>query len=180
VRGGRTTDIASIISLLGAFLVAAAVLGVLVAGLAMPAVGGIGAVTRTAVDMFDALPSALTASPLSQQSRILDSRGNVIATPSVQNRIIVPLSAVAPVMQRAQLAIEDSRFYEHGGVDVHGLVRALVSNAAGTSVQGGSTLTQQYVKLILQNTALQAGDTQAAQAAAARSGLAGLTRKLRS
>jgi membrane peptidoglycan carboxypeptidase len=179
VRGGRTTDIASIISLLGAFGAAAAVLGCLVAGLAMPVVGAVGAVTGAGVDMFDALPKTLTASPLSQQSRILDSTGNVIATPSVQDRIIVPLGAVAPVMQKAQLAIEDSRFYEHGGVDVHGLVRALVSNAAGTSVQGGSTLTQQYVKLILQNTALQAGDTQAAQAAAVRSGLAGLTRKLR-
>lgn len=178
MKGGRTTNIASIISLLGAFVAAAVVLGLLGAGLVLPAVGAMGAVTRSGVDMFDALPSEFTASPLSQQSKIVDVKGNVIATPFDENRIIVPLSAIAPVMQQAQVAIEDDRFYEHGGVDLRGVVRALVSNAAGTSTQGGSTLTQQYVKLTLQNTALQAGDTEAAQAAVARRGIAGLTRKL--
>ncbi len=178
MHGGRTTNIASIISLLGAFLAAAVVLGLLAAGLAMPAVGAAGAVARSGVDVFDSLPSEFDSSPLSQQSRILDASGNLLATPYEQNRVIIPLSEVAPVMRQAQIAIEDSRFYEHGGVDVRGVVRAMVSNAAGTSTQGGSTLTQQYVKLTLQETALQAGDKDAAQAAVSRSGLAGLTRKL--
>jgi len=178
MSGGRTTNLASVISLLGVFLAAAVVMGLLAAGLALPAVEAAGAVTRSGVDVFDALPSQFTASPLAQQSTILDVRGNVIATPYDVNRVVVPLAAVAPVMRKAQVAIEDSRFYEHGGVDVHGVLRALVSNASGTSTQGGSTLTQQYVKLLLQETALKSGDKAAADAAAARSGVAGLSRKL--
>ena len=76
-------------------------------------------------------------------------------TPYDENRIIVPLKQIAPIMQKAQIAIEDSRFYEHGGVDVRGFSRALVSNAQGGDVQGASTLTQQYVKLTLQENALR-------------------------
>ncbi len=179
MKAGRTTNIASIIPLLGAFVGAALVMGLLGAGLVMPTVGAAGAITRTGVDMFDALPSEFTAASLSQQSKILDAKGNVIATPHDENRIIVPLDQVAPVMQKAQIAIEDSRFYEHGGVDVRGVVRALVSNASGSvNTSGGSTLTQQYVKLTLLDTALKAGDTQAAQAAVTQRGLAGVTRKL--
>ena len=179
MKAGRTTNIASIIPLLGAFVGAAVVMGLLGAGLIMPTVGAAGAVTRTGVDMFDALPSEFSAATLSQQSKILDAKGNVIATPHDENRIIVPLDQVAPVMQKAQIAIEDSRFYEHGGVDVRGVVRALVSNASGAvNTSGGSTLTQQYVKLTLLDTALKAGDTQAAQAAVTQRGLAGVTRKL--
>ena len=154
-------------------------MGLLGAGLVMPTVGAAGAVTRTGVDMFDALPSEFTAAALSQQSKILDAKGNVIATPHDENRVIIPLDQVAPVMQKAQIAIEDSRFFEHGGVDVRGMVRALVSNASGAvNTSGGSTLTQQYVKLTLLDTALKAGDTQAAQAAVTQKGLAGVTRKL--
>ncbi|MEO7234799.1 MAG: transglycosylase domain-containing protein [Lapillicoccus sp.] len=179
MKAGRTTNIASIIPLLGAFVGAAVVMGLLGAGLVMPSVGAAGAVTRTGVDMFDALPSEFTAATLSQQSKILDAKGNVLATPHDENRIIVPLDQVAPVMQKAQVAIEDSRFYEHGGVDVRGVVRALVSNASGSvNTSGGSTLTQQYVKLTLLDTALKAKDTEAAQAAITQKGLAGVTRKL--
>ncbi len=178
MHAGRTTNLASIISLLGAFLAAAVVMGLLAAGLIMPAVGAAGAAARSGVDVFDSLPTEFTAAPLSQQSKIVAAGGGLLATPYEENRIIVPLANVAPIMRKAQVAIEDSRFYEHGGVDVRGVVRALASNAAGTSVQGGSTLTQQYVKLMLQETALKAGDKSAAEAAVARSGLAGLTRKL--
>src|SRR5689334_12917531 len=71
VKAGRTTNIASIIPLLGAFVGAAVVMGLLAAGLIMPTVGAAGAITRTGVDMFDALPSEFTAATLSQQSKIL-------------------------------------------------------------------------------------------------------------
>jgi len=178
VKAGRATNLSKILRLLVAFLAAAVTLGLLGAGLVVPAVGAAGAVTRSGVDAFDALPSEFTSAPLSQQSKVLDVKGNVMATPYDVNRIIVPLSQVAPVMQKAQVAIEDSRFFEHGGVDVRGVVRAVVSNASGTSTQGGSTLTQQYVKLQLQQTALSAGDKAGADAAIVRSGVAGLTRKL--
>ena len=67
MKAGRTTNIASIIPLLGAFMGAAVVMGLLGAGLVMPSVGAAGAITRTGVDMFDALPTEFTAATLSQQ-----------------------------------------------------------------------------------------------------------------
>src|SRR5919112_5253460 len=117
--------------------------------------------------MFDDLPGEFTASPLTQQSRILDARGRVLATPQTENRIIVGLKDIAPIMQKAQIAIEDSRFYEHGGVDPRGILRAALSNAQGGDTQGASTLTQQYVKLTLQETALRNNDEEAAKEAVA-------------
>ena len=170
----RRTNVAGVISLLAAFVAAAVVMGLLSAGLLMPAVGAAGAAARSGVEVFDSLPSVFTSTPLSQQSRILASDGSLIATPYDENRIIVPLSEVAPVLRKAQVAIEDSRFYEHGGVDPRGVLRALVSNASGSDTQGASTLTQQYVKITLQENALKSGDKDAAQAAVARS----YTRKL--
>ena len=71
-----------------------------------------------------------TAGPLAQQSRILAADGSLIATPYDENRIVVPLAQVAPVMRQAQVAIEDSRFYEHGGVDPQGVARAAVVQPA--------------------------------------------------
>ena len=175
---GRIANFSTILSLLGAFVATSVVLGLLGAGLVMPAVGATGAVARQGVGVFDALPSDFTAGPLAQQSRILAADGSLIATPYDENRIVVPLAKVAPVMRQAQVAIEDSRFYEHGGVDPQGVARAAVSNLRGGDTQGASTLTQQYVKITLQENALRNNDKAAAEAAVARQGLAGYSRKL--
>ncbi len=78
---------------------------------------------------------------------------------------MVPLKKVAPIMREAQIAIEDTRFREHGGIDPKGVLRAALNNASGDSTQGASTLTQQYVKLTLQENAIYAGDEEAAKAA---------------
>ena len=162
----RTTSISGIVSLLGAFLASAMVLGLLLAGLFMPAVSATGALARSGVDVFNELPSEFTASPLLQQSKILAADGKtVIATPQDQNRVVVKLDQVAPIMRDAQVAIEDHRFYEHGGVDMQGIVRAFLSNLRSGGSQGASSLTQQYVKVSLQYTALQRGDKKAAEAA---------------
>ena len=166
---GRVTNFTNIVSLLGAFLATSVVLGLLGAGLVMPAVGATGATARAGVSVFDTLPSDFTLTPLSQQSRILASDGTLIATPYDENRIIVPLAQIAPVMRQAQIAIEDSRFYEHGGIDPLGVGRAFVSNLGGGDTQGASTLTQQYVKITLQENALRKKDTIAARAATAKS-----------
>lgn len=171
---GRVTNFTNIVSLLGAFLATSVVLGLLAAGLVMPAVGATGATARAGVHVFDTLPSDFTLTPLSQQSRILASDGTLIATPFDENRVIVPLAQIAPVMRQAQIAIEDSRFYEHGGIDPLGVGRALASNLGGGDTQGASTLTQQYVKITLQEAALRKKDTIGARAATARS----YTRKL--
>src|SRR5450759_2430876 len=169
---GRTFT--NVLSLLAAFVATSVVLGLLGAGLMMPTVAATGSAARQGVAVFDALPGEFTQNPLSEQSRILASDGSLIATPYDENRIIVPLAQIAPVMRQAQIAIEDSRFYEHGGVDPQGVGRALISNLRGGSTQGASTLTQQYVKITLQENALRNQDTKAAQAATARN----YTRKL--
>lgn len=161
----RGSGLAGILTLLSALIGTSVVAGLIGAGLFMPAIGAAGATARTGVDFFDALPADLVQSPLAQQSRILDADGNVLATFYNENRVVVPLKKVAPVMQKAQIAIEDSRFREHGGIDPKGVLRAVVNNASGESTQGGSTLTQQYVKLTLQENAIYAGDDAAAQAA---------------
>jgi len=162
-------NVGGVVSLLVAFLAAAVIMGFLSAGLFMPAVGAVGASVRTAIDLFDSLPDDFATSPLAEQSVILASDGSRIATPYDENRIVVPLDQVAPIMRTAQVAIEDHRFYEHGGADLQGILRAFVSNrASGEVTGGGSTLTQQYVKITLQENALRAGDTAAAKAATAQ------------
>jgi membrane peptidoglycan carboxypeptidase len=159
----RTTSIGGVISLLGAFLASALVLGLLAAGLVMPAVGATGALARSGVDVFNDLPSEFTTNPLAQTSRILAADGTVIATPQEQNRTIVPLEKIAPIMREAQVAIEDHRFYDHGGIDLQGTMRAVISNLrSGATTSGASSLTQQYVKISLQYSALNAGDKEAA------------------
>jgi membrane peptidoglycan carboxypeptidase len=158
----RTTSIGGVISLLGAFLASALVLGLLAAGLVMPAVGATGALARSGVDVFNELPSEFTTDPLAQTSRILAADGTVIATPQEQNRTIVPLEKIAPIMREAQIAIEDHRFYDHGGIDIQGTMRAVISNLRSGSSVGASSLTQQYVKISLQYSALNAGDKEAA------------------
>jgi membrane peptidoglycan carboxypeptidase len=159
----------ALISLLGTLVATSVVLGLLGAGLMMPTVAATGAVARGGVSVFDALPGEFTQNPLSQQSRILASDGSLITTPYDENRIIVPLAQIAPVMRQAQIAIEDSRFYEHGSLDPQGVGRALLSNLRGGNTQGASTLTQQYVKITLQENALRNLDPKAAQAATTRS-----------
>ena len=64
-----------------------------------------------------------------------------------QARIIVPSKRISPWLKHAIVAIEDKRFYEHRGVDLRGMARALWADVShrGT-VQGGSTITQQFVK----------------------------------
>lgn len=167
---GRATNVSGVVNLLGAFLAAAVVLGLLGAGLVMPAVGAAGAATRAGVDLFDSLPSEFATSPLSEQSVVLNADGSQLATPYDENRVIVPLSEIAPIMRTAQVAIEDHRFYEHGGVDMQGILRAFISNSStGGVTGGGSTLTQQYVKITLQENAVRAGDTDAARKATAQS-----------
>ncbi|MEI2730546.1 MAG: penicillin-binding protein [Dermatophilaceae bacterium] len=166
---GRATNVSGVMKLLAAFLAAAGVMGLLTAGVVMPAVGAAGAATRAGVDLFDSLPGEFTTSPLSEQSVILNADGSQLATPYDENRVIVPLSEIAPIMRTAQVAIEDHRFYEHGGADLQGIVRAFISNqSSGGVTGGGSTLTQQYVKITLQENAVRTGDTDAARKAIAQ------------
>src|SRR5690625_2349984 len=152
-----------------AFVLAAASVGVLSAALAVPAVKATGEVTDEAVSFFDALPTALEEKELSQQSRMWAADGSLLATFYFRNRVIVDLDEINPDMQDAMVAIEDSRFYEHGGVDLQGVARAAVNNFTEDSLQGASTLTQQYVKNVLITQADAEGDMRALNAARERS-----------
>ena len=124
--------------------------GVLVAGLIIPIAASLGVVARDSANEFGNLADDIDLDqPLPQRSRIVDPDGRTIATFFRENRIEVTLDDIAPVMQDAILAIEDHRFYEHGAIDIQGTLRALTANLeAGDIVGGGSTLTQQYVKLL--------------------------------
>jgi penicillin-binding protein 1A len=69
------------------------------------------------------------------------------AIPAERNRTPVSRQAMSPWMPRATVAIEDRRFYEHGGIDPVGILRAVVADVrAGKIVQGGSTITQELVR----------------------------------
>lgn len=80
-------------------------------------------------------------------SKILDAKGELIAFISQENRLPVTLENVSPYMKQAIIAIEDSRFYSHHGIDPVGMARALYRNInARGVVEGGSTITQQLAK----------------------------------
>ena len=80
---------------------------------------------------------------------VYDSKGQRVLAVlrGSQSRILVPSSKIAPLMKQAIVAIEDKRFYEHRGVDVHGIMRAVWQDVRNQRVvEGGSTITQQFVK----------------------------------
>ncbi|NHC44395.1 transglycosylase domain-containing protein [Motilibacter aurantiacus] len=147
------------------FVVLSAVAGLLVGGLVLPVAGGVGLLARASSEQFQDLPSDFEETPLPQTTRMLTADGKLIARFYDQDRKVVSLDQVSKRMKQAQLAIEDSRFYEHGGADLRGLARAALNNASGGGTQGASTLTQQYVKLALVYKARQEGDEEAERAA---------------
>jgi penicillin-binding protein 1A len=85
--------------------------------------------------------------PPSQATRIYGEGGELIASLFRENRQIVPLTDIPPILRQAVLAIEDERFYSHRGVDPRGIARALWHNVReGEVVEGGSTITQQLAR----------------------------------
>ena len=147
--------------------------GVVAALIAVPFVGGLGVLTKSAVQNFEALPASLDTPPLPQRTVILASDGSTLATLYYQNRVEVPLGEIAPVMRQAIVAVEDSRFLQHRGFDFRGGVRALASNTSSGGVQeGASTLTMQYIKNVLVTEASNGAELEAARGRSA-------TRKLR-
>jgi penicillin-binding protein 1A len=83
-----------------------------------------------------------------ERTQIYDRNGHLIEVlHDEQDRIVVPLARMSQRLQQAVIAAEDARFYEHGGVDDRGIVRAALANVLkGDVTQGGSTITQQLVR----------------------------------
>ncbi|MFF0744278.1 transglycosylase domain-containing protein [Streptomyces sp. NPDC004111] len=141
--GGGLTGTQQAAKFLGVSVLSGAVL----AGIALPAAGALGLAAKGTVEGFDTIPANLKRPPLSQRTTILDSQGGKIADVYSRNRTVVELKDISPYMQKAIVAIEDNRYYEHGAVDMKGILRALNRNVqSGGTAQGASTLTQQYVK----------------------------------
>jgi membrane peptidoglycan carboxypeptidase len=157
-----------------------AVGGVLAAAIAVPAVGAIGVVVKNEANKFESL-STQALGEVPQRSQILDSQGHLLAyiynvnaayyykpgdvqvvTAGGIDRYPVSYNQIAPSMRSAIVAIEDSRYYQHGAIDFKGTIRALINNLEHKPVQGGSTLAQQYVKNVL---ILSAANPTAAQTA---------------
>jgi membrane peptidoglycan carboxypeptidase len=154
-------------SILGRLVTMSAVGGVLAAAIALPVVGSVGLVVKTGATKFENLStSALGQVP--QRSELMDSDGHPLAyfygvdssyyyapgdvkTVSVGgiDRDPVPFDQISPNMRNAIVAIEDSRYYEHGAIDFRGTLRAVLNDLEHKPVQGGSTIAQQYVKNVL-------------------------------
>lgn len=82
-----------------------------------------------------------------ERTMVLDARGELLGRMHGENRIVVPLSQVSPHFIKALLAREDSRFYQHSGIDFIGVARATVRNVKdGRVVQGASTITMQLAR----------------------------------
>ena len=86
------------------------------------------------------------AAATAQSNTWLYQDGSLIARTGQANRQNVGLDKVSPAAQHAALAAEDRNFYDEGAVNVPGLARAAFNTAKGEGTQGGSTITQQYVK----------------------------------
>jgi membrane peptidoglycan carboxypeptidase len=137
--------------------------GGLLAGLLAPWLGGPALVAQQSTSLLGDPPEELTDQPPAGNTTMLAANGELITSFYRENRAPVTGDQIAEVMKQAMVAVEDARFYEHGGLDVQGTLRALVKNlAAGEVMEGGSTLTQQLVK----QTLLQSTDDPAEREAA--------------
>jgi membrane peptidoglycan carboxypeptidase len=178
-------------SLLGRLVLLAAVGGVLAAAIIMPFVAVTGVLVRNEANKFTTL--SLSTQTLPQRSEILDRYGHLLAYvygvdvpyySSSSNATVlqyfgwdrqpVSYSQIDQNMVNAIVAIEDSRYWVHGALDLRGTIRAAVNDIQHQPVQGGSTIAQQYVKNVLLLSAEVAGNTQAEKAAYADT----LSRKL--
>lgn len=140
------------------------VAGLLTAATIVPLVGIVGIATRDVANTFNTLPvGTLGTAPV--RSAVYAANGQVLTYiyPNEIYRVPVDYNQIAPIMRDAIVAIEDDSFYNQGALDPRGTIRALVNNSGGGSLQGASTLAQQYVKNVR---VLQAGTNQAAIEAA--------------
>ena len=112
----------------------------------VPTVGFAAAAVRAAGQQFTQLPAPVVDPPMAARTRIVTSDGHQIAQVFSIDRIPVPLTQVSPLLVHAVIATEDASFYSHHGVDWSSVLRAAAATIRGDGIQGGSTITQQYVK----------------------------------
>ena len=173
-------------SVLGRLVAFAIAGGVLAAAMVIPVVAATGVLVRNEADKFTTL--SLNTTGLPQRSEILDRNGHLLTyVYGVDvpydgnnlhyfgwNREPVGYDQISPNIVNAVVAIEDSRYWQHGAIDLRGTIRAAMNDLQHKPVQGGSTIAQQYVKNVLLLAAEKAKNSQALQAANAET----LSRKL--
>jgi membrane peptidoglycan carboxypeptidase len=144
----------SVLSAVSSLLLCGLLAGVVVAAATFPALAVSGLVAKSGADHFESLPTTFDVLPAPQISYVYASDGKtLLAMMYDENRRDVPITDVAPVMTQAIVAAEDTRFYQHHGVDLKGAARAFVNNQNGGDQQGASTLTMQYVRQVSAYTA---------------------------
>ncbi|WP_169053855.1 transglycosylase domain-containing protein [Agromyces sp. H66] len=115
-----------------------------------PTIATVGIAASGTIGMFENLPSYLEIGELSEKSDIYatasDGTPVLLASFYDQNRVEVGWDQISQYVKDAAVAGEDPRFYEHGGIDLQGTMRAAVTTATGRETQGGSSIAQQYVK----------------------------------
>jgi len=164
--------IATKTGIIGSLISISAVGGLIAAAMALPVIASTGVVLRDQANKA-AAPASASFGTIPQRSEILDANGHLLAyvygvnlgknaSYSGIDRQPVTYSQISPVMRQAIVAIEDNRFWQEGALDIKGTLRALVNNLQHKAVQGGSSITQQYVKNML---ILSAPNLQQAQAA---------------
>ncbi|GAA1449579.1 transglycosylase domain-containing protein [Leifsonia poae] len=135
-----------------AFVGMSAVAGLLVTAAVTPAIAVTGMAANDSIGVFEGLPEYLQIDQLAQPTTIYAKKGAqdvALATFYAQNRLPVTFDKISQAAKDAAIAGEDPRFYSHGGVDVQGTIRGVLSTVVGHDVQGGSSITQQYVKNVL-------------------------------
>ncbi len=178
-RDGRVTIVQFVTSLAG-FLLFSVMGGVLIAGLALPAVTVGGQAVNGTATLFESLPQEFDQTDLPQASSIYASdETTLLATFYTQNRVVVPLEEISPWMQKAQVAIEDRRFWLHNGVDGEGILSAAAENLSSEDTRGASTITQQLVKNTLLQAAENISDEEESRAATDAATEVSLARKIR-
>lgn len=142
------------------FVGMSALAGVLVTAAVTPALAVTGMAANNSISMFENMPSYLEIGALAEKSDIYataaDGSAVHLASFFDQDREEVAWDQISQYLKDAAVAGEDPRFYEHGGVDVQGTLRAALNEyVIGGATQGGSSITQQYVKNVLINNAVR-------------------------
>ncbi|WP_374007908.1 transglycosylase domain-containing protein [Leifsonia sp. LS-T14] len=135
-----------------AFIGMSVVAGLLVTAAVTPAIAVTGMAANNSIGVFEGLPEYLNVEQLAQPTTIYAKNGDqdvVLATFYSQNRLPVAFNQISQAAKDAAIGGEDPRFYTHGGIDIQGTVRGVLSTVGGGGVQGGSSITQQYVKNVL-------------------------------
>jgi penicillin-binding protein 1A len=116
--------------------------------LILTAIVGAAAIGGTAAVKSGCSLASLRPLSIGSNSFVFADDGTLLGSiPSDKNRQPLQLSQMSPWLPKATVAIEDKRFYEHGGLDYRGIVRALLKDIeTGSAAQGGSTITQQLVR----------------------------------